>query len=61
MPFFTPKQVATDYRKEFDLDLPRLLAKPAFTVDHWQIAPAAALAAHRGCASVPALALPRHR
>ena|GEM_PF-3200819 len=31
MPFFTPKPVATDYRKEFDLDLPRLLAKSAFT------------------------------
>ncbi len=27
MPFFTPKPVATDYRKKFDLDLPRLLAK----------------------------------
>ncbi len=48
MPFFTPKPVATDYCKEFDLDWPRLLAKSAFTVDHWQTALAAALAARRG-------------
>ncbi|MEE9545794.1 MAG: hypothetical protein V3V55_09430 [Rhodospirillales bacterium] len=48
MPFFTPKPAATDCSKKFDLDLPRLLAKSAFIVDHWQTAPAAAFAARRG-------------
>ncbi|HJN22909.1 MAG TPA: hypothetical protein QF509_03200 [Rhodospirillales bacterium] len=47
MPFFTPKPVTTDYSKEYALDLPRLLTKSGFTVDHWQTALAAALAACR--------------